>query len=391
MRTQIAILGAGPAGLLLARLLQREGIDFVVLERRSRDYVESRIRAGVLEQGTVDMLREAAAADRLDREGMVHEGVKIRFARHHHRIDLRALSGGKAITVYGQHEVVKDLIKAILDDGGRIEFEAEAAAIEGIETENPLVRYRRHGAEQALHADFVAGCDGSHGLARTTMPEDRVTRFERSYPFAWLGILAEAPPTSDELIYAHHEMGFALYSMRSPELTRLYIQVDAGEALENWPDRRIWDALHERLEVDEDWHIVEGPIVQRGIAPMRSIVTEPMRHGRLFLAGDAAHIVPPTGAKGMNLAVADIRNLWLGLKDFYSSGAAARLDRYSAACLDRIWKVQRFSWWMTGLLHRFPESSAFEERIQAAELAYLTSSEAARTTLAENYVGLPFA
>jgi p-hydroxybenzoate 3-monooxygenase len=387
--TQVGIIGAGPAGLLLAHLLRRDGIESVVLERRSREYVETRIRAGVLEQGTVDVLNELGLGARLAREGLVHQGLEITFAGRRHRIDLAGLTGGKTITVYGQHEVVKDLIAARLAAGGEIRFEAEAVRIQDIDGPKPKIRFEQGGRAGELACDFVGGCDGYHGAARASIPDGRLEFDEHVYPFAWLGILAAAPPSSEELIYARHERGFALHSMRSPELTRLYIQCDPDEDLANWPDQRIWQELQVRLGV-EGWRLTEGPVLQKNVAAMRSFVAMPMHYGRLYLAGDAAHIVPATGAKGMNLAVADVRRLAEALVGFYRAGRTDLLDAYSDACLRRVWKVQRFSWWMTSILHRFPEDDGFSRRIQLAELDYLTSSHAAAQTLAENYVGLPF-
>ncbi|HSR72781.1 MAG TPA: 4-hydroxybenzoate 3-monooxygenase [Kiloniellales bacterium] len=389
-RTQVGIVGAGPAGLLLSHLLGRAGIESVVLERRSRAYVEGRIRAGVLEHGAVDTLVEAGLGERLRREGLVHKGIELSFGGRRHRIDFAGLTDGKAITVYGQHEVVKDMIAARLAAGEPLLFEVEDVRLTDLETTRPRIQFRQEGEERQLACDFVAGCDGFHGISRPSIPEGAISVFEKVYPFAWLGILAEAPPTSDELVYASHENGFALFSMRSPQITRLYLQCAPDEDLDEWPDARIWEELHRRLECDDHWRVAEGPILQKNVAPMRSFVAEPMRYGRLFLAGDAAHIVPATGAKGMNLAVADIRVLARALARFYESGAEDLLDAYSAICLRRVWKVQRFSWWMTSMLHRFPEASDFDRRIQLAELDYVTTSQVAARSLAENYVGLPY-
>ncbi len=386
--TQVGIIGAGPAGLLLARLLQREGIDSVVLERHTREHVETRMRAGVLEQGTVDLLNELGLGARLADEALVHEGLEITFDGRRHRIDLAGLTGGKTITVYGQHEVVKDLIAARLAAGGATRFEAEALSVEGLEGAKPKVCFRQGGKVLELGCDFIAGCDGFHGICRRSIPEGQLETYEHVYPFAWLGILAAAPPSSEELIYAHHERGFALHSMRSPELTRLYIQCDPDADLADWPDQRIWQELQIRLGTP-GWQLTEGPVLQKNVAAMRSFVAAPMRYRRLYLAGDAAHIVPATGAKGMNLAVADVRRLAEALVAFYGAGRTDLLDGYSEACLRRVWKVQRFSWWMTSMLHRFPDDDGFVSRIQLAELDYLISSRAAAQTLAENYVGLP--
>jgi p-hydroxybenzoate 3-monooxygenase len=390
MRTQVGIVGAGPAGLVLSHLLHLQGIESVVLERRDRDYIENRIRAGVLEHNTVELLNEMGVGDRMNEEGMVHHGIELRFGGQGHRIDMKELTG-RAITVYGQHEVVKDLIAARLDAGGQILFEAEAVGVHDLESQEPGIRYRKDGEDHELRCDFVAGCDGFYGVCRSSIPEGALTVYEREYPFAWLGVLAETPPSSEELIYTYHERGFALHSMRSPELTRLYIQCDPDDEIENWPDEKIWEELHTRLATDEGFALAEGPILEegKGITPMRSFVTEPMQHGRLFLAGDAAHIVPPTGAKGMNLAVADVRVLAGALRAWYEKGQAEPIDRYSETCMRRMWQVQRFSWWMTSMLHRFGDENEFQHRVQLAELDYVTSSRAAATTLAENYVGLP--
>ena len=390
LRTQVGIVGAGPAGLLLSHLLAREGIDSHIVETRSREYVESRIRAGVLEQGTVDLLTATGLGERMNREGLVHEGIEVRFNGAGHRIDFPSLSGGKRITVYGQHEVVKDLIAARLAGGGSLTFEVADVTVDDIAGDRPTIAYRRAGEADEIACDFIAGCDGFHGIARPSIPADRLTLYDRVYPFGWLGILVAAPPASDELVYARHERGFALLSMRSPTLSRLYLQCDPDDDVDGWPDARIWDELQTRTALAAGGlRIPEGPVLQKGITPMRSFVVEPMQHGRLFLAGDAAHIVPPTGAKGMNLAIADVRRLAAALAAFYRSGATAPLAGYSRACLGRVWQVQRFSWWMTTLLHRHPADSPFDRRRQLAELDYLTGSAAAMRTLAENYVGLP--
>jgi p-hydroxybenzoate 3-monooxygenase len=394
MRTQVGIIGAGPAGLVLSHLLHLNGIDAVILEARERSYVEERVRAGVLEQGTVDLLTEMGVGERLKREGLVHHGIYLRFGRRTHRIDFADLTGGKGVTIYSQHEVVKDLIAARLKTSGQILFEAENVKISDFEQAEdggrPRIRFRHEGTEQELECDFIAGCDGFHGICRPSVPAEALTIFERVYPFAWLGILAEAAPSMDELIYANSERGFALLSMRSPQISRLYVQCDPDEDIANWPDEEIWRELHARLAADDGWKLTEGPVIQKGITGMRSFVTEPMQYGKLFLAGDAAHIVPPTGAKGLNLAVADVRILARAFEEFYAGRGTERLQRYSATCLRRVWKVQRFSWWMTSMLHRFPDENAFDHRRQLAELDYITSSRAGQTTLAENYVGLPF-
>jgi p-hydroxybenzoate 3-monooxygenase len=375
---------------MLGRLLDLQGIESVIIEARSRSHIEERIRAGVLEQGTVDLLIESGVGERLKREGLVHHGIELRFNRRGHRIDMFELTGGKAITIYAQHEVVKDLVAARLAAGGQIIFEADDVSVHGFETSTPSIRFKAEGKVQELKCDFIAGCDGFHGVCRPSIPPGALTTFEREYPFAWLGILAQAPPSSRELIYAYHERGFALLSMRSPEISRLYLQVPPDEDISNWPDDRIWKELQTRLAADGDWNLTEGPVIQKGITGMRSFVVEPMQHGRLYLAGDAAHIVPATGAKGLNLAVADVRILARAFVDFYVSGNTGLLDRYSEICLRRVWKVQRFSWWMTSMLHRFATDSLFDQRRQVAELDYLTGSRAAMTSLAENYVGLPW-
>jgi p-hydroxybenzoate 3-monooxygenase len=386
-RTQVGIVGAGPAGLVLGHLLHLRGIDSVVLEARSRDYVEQRVRAGVLEHGTVELLKEMGVGERMERQGLVHQGVELRFAGEGHRIDFDDLTG-RGITVYGQQEVVKDLIAARLDFGGPLLFEVDDVRPEGFDTDSPSLRYRHDGQEHVLHCDVIAGCDGFHGICRDAVPEGVLTFHEREWPFAWLGILAEAEPASEELIYAHHERGFALQSMRSPTVTRLYLQCDPGDAIEAWPDERIWEELQLRFE-SGDFRLNEGPIFERGITPMRSFVTEPMQYGRLYLAGDAVHIVPPTGAKGLNLAVADVRILADGLERSLSTGDDRLLELYSRTCLRRVWRVQHFSWWMTSMLHRLPEDhDGFQAKLQIAQLDYVCSSRAASTSLAENYVGL---
>ena len=387
-RTQVAIVGAGPAGLMLAHLLAARGIDTVILERRSRDYVESRIRAGVLEHQSAAALRAAGVGARMDRQGMEHASIDLAFSGAHHRIHLERLTGRK-IMVYGQHEVVKDLIAQRLADGGEILFEADVQAVEGLDGDRPTVRYSHDGRDQTLACDVVAGCDGYHGVSRASVPVGAIATHERSYPYAWLGVLAEAAPTSDELVYARHANGFALYSMRSPSVTRLYIQCRPDVDPDAWSDRALWDELHERLETGDGWTINEGPILQKNVAPMRSFVAEPMRYQRLFLAGDAAHIVPPTGAKGMNLALADVQVLAPALARWFETGDETGLDAYSDSCLKRVWKVQRFSVWMTRMLHAQPDADAFEERLQQAELDSLAASESAARHLAENYVGLP--
>jgi p-hydroxybenzoate 3-monooxygenase len=389
MDTQVGIVGAGPAGLLLAHLLHLQGIESVVLEARSREYVEARVRAGVLEQTTVDLLDSAGVAERLHREGLVHRGLELRFDGRGHRIDFAELTGGRAITVYGQQEVVKDLIAARMETGGELRFEVEDVSLHDLESDRPCIRFSHEGSEHELRCDIVAGCDGFHGISRPTVPDAVLRIYEREYPFAWLGILAEVAPSSEELIYCHHERGFALHSMRSPTLTRLYLQCAPDADIEEWPDERIWEELQTRLATaDGDFVLEQGPLVEKGITPMRSFVAEPLRHGRLFLAGDAAHIVPPTGAKGLNLAAADVRVLSEALGAWYDGGDESGLDAYSDTCLRRVWRVQHFSWWMTSMLHRFGGDDPFEPRLQRSQLHYVVSSRAAATTLAENYVGL---
>jgi p-hydroxybenzoate 3-monooxygenase len=386
-RTQVGIVGAGPAGLVLGHLLHLRGIEAVVLEDRSRDYVEQRVRAGVLEHGTVELLKDMGVGDRMERQGLVHRGVELRFAGEGHRIDFDDLTG-RAITVYGQQEVVKDLIAARLEFGGPLLFEVDEVRPEGLDADEPALRYRHEGEEHVLRCDAIAGCDGFHGVCRDAVPAGVLTFHEREWPFAWLGILAEAEPASEELIYAHHERGFALQSMRSPTVTRLYLQCDPSDQIEAWPDERIWEEMQARFE-SGDFRLNEGPIFERGITPMRSFVTEPMQHGRLYLAGDAVHIVPPTGAKGLNLAVADVTILAEALERWLTSGDERLLELYSRTCLGRVWRVQHFSWWMTSMLHRLPEDrDGFQMKLQLAQLDYVCSSRAASTSLAENYVGL---
>jgi p-hydroxybenzoate 3-monooxygenase len=387
-RTQVGIVGAGPAGLVLGQLLHLQGIETVVLENRDREYVEGRVRAGVLEQGTVDLLIEMGVGERLQRQGLVHHGVELRFGGEGHRIPFDELTGGRGITIYGQQEVVKDLIAARLEAGAPLVFDVDDVRPEGIDTDSPAVRYRHDGEERELRCDVIAGCDGFHGVCRGAVP-DRALRFrEHEYPFGWLGILAEVEPSSDELIYCHHDRGFALHSMRSPEITRLYLQCEPDEDIERWPDDRIWEELHTRFEC-EGWSLKEGPVIEKGVTPMRSFVTEPMQHGRLFLAGDAVHIVPATGAKGLNLAVADVRVLADALVHWIETGEEEGLNGYSDACLKRVWATQYFAWWMTSMFHRMPDDEdGFHASLQRAELAYVCSSRAAATSLAENYVGL---
>jgi p-hydroxybenzoate 3-monooxygenase len=389
-RTQVGIVGAGPAGLILCHLLRLAGIEAVVIEARSRSYIEERVRAGVLEQGTVDMLNAAGLGERLQREGLVHGGIYVRFGGLSRVIDFVALAG-KAVTIYGQQEIVKDLIAAAAAHGPDIVFEARQVNVHGVDSVRPSISYMaKDGSAQVLHCDFIAGCDGFHGICRAAIPAHVLKVYERDYPFAWLGILAHTPPVAEELIYANHERGFALFSMRSPKTVRHYLQCKPDEDLAQWSDARIWDELDLRLEGQEKPKLVRNEILQKGVTAMRSFVVEPMQYGQLFLAGDAAHIVPPTGAKGMNLAAADVRTLALALKAYYTHGSMTRLTRYSETCLRRIWKAQRFSWWMTSMLHRFDTHSEFDRRVQLAELDYVTGSRAGSTTLADNYVGLPF-
>ncbi len=389
MRTQVGIVGAGPAGLMLSHLLHLAGVESVVLECRSRQYIEDRVRAGVLEQGTVDLMVDTGVGERLRREGLRHDGVWFSFGGRRHRINLSELTGGRAITVYAQQEVVRDLVQARMNTGGQIVFEVEDLSVHDLDTTRPKIRYREGGVEREISCDFIAGCDGFHGVCRPSAPEGAITVYERVYPFAWLGILAEAAPTSEELVYTYHQRGFALFSMRSPQITRLYLQCTPDEDLSQWPDDRVWEELCARMRTDDGWAPAIGPVIQKGVTGMRSFVVEPMQFGRLFLAGDSAHIVPPTGAKGLNLAISDVRVLSQALEAFYKSGSHDLLDQYSAKCLSRIWKVQRFSWWMTSMLHLFPGHDGFDHRRQLAELDYITSSRAGMTSLAENYVGLP--
>lgn len=390
MRTQVGIIGAGPAGLLLSLMLSAVGIDSVVLESRSREEVESTIRAGVLEQGTVELMTGLGLDERMKREGFVHHGIELRFDGAGHRIDFQALTNGKAITVYPQHEVVKDCIAARLAQGGQIHFNVKDVSLHNVSSSQPGIHYTHENERVEMQCDFIAGCDGFHGVSRSSIPTARQKVFTRSYPFGWLGILMQAPPSCEELIYAYSEKGFALVSTRSPELQRMYIQCDPNDTIANWSDAMILEELQARLETKDNWQLRIGPIIQKSILAMRSFVIEPMQYGRLFLAGDAAHIVPPTGAKGLNLAVADIRHLAHALTAFYKLHQEQLLNAYSTTCLRRIWRTEHFSWWMTSMLHRFPDDDAFQQRMQRAQLEYTVSSRASATTLAENYVGLPF-
>jgi len=389
VRTQVAIIGAGPAGMFLAHLLRQNDIDAVVIERRDRAYVEGRVRAGVLEQVTVDLMHRLGLADRLVREGLVHGGTNLALDGEVFRIDMAALTGGSTVTVYGQQEVMRDLFDAAEAEGLAIVWNAADVALAGLDGERPTVTWRERGEARTLDCDFVVGCDGFHGVSRGAIPEDVRRTFERVYPFGWLGILADVPPADHELIYANHERGFALASMRSPTRSRYYIQCGVDEDVADWPDERFWDELCVRLGPAAAAKVTRGPSFEKTIAPLRSFVTEPMRWGRLFLAGDAAHIVPPTGAKGMNLAVSDVTMLGEAFVDHYRDRSDAGIDGYSARALARVWKAERFSWWFTSVTHRFPTMDGFDRRIQMAELDYIRGSQAAQRTLAENYVGLP--
>ncbi|MEI6303375.1 MAG: 4-hydroxybenzoate 3-monooxygenase [Betaproteobacteria bacterium] len=390
MRVQVAIIGAGPAGLLLGQLLHLAGIDAIVIDNKSRDYILGRVRAGVLEQGAVDLLDKAGVGARLHAEGLVHGGIELTFGGSRHRIDLNKLTGGKNVTVYGQTELTRDLMDARHASGARLVFGAEQVSVQGFDGNSPTVRYMREGVSHEVTCDFIAGCDGFHGVCRHSVPSAAITTHERIYPFGWLGVLSETPPVSHELIYARHERGFALCSMRSRSRSRYYIQCALDEKVEAWSDQQFWDELRRRLDDTAADALVTGPSIEKSIAPLRSFVAEPMRFGTLFLAGDAAHIVPPTGAKGLNLAASDIYYLSSALIEYYATHKSDGLDSYSARSLRRVWMAERFSWWMTSLMHRFPDSGSFGEKMQTAELEYLFSSKAASTALAENYVGLPY-
>ena len=389
MRTQVAIIGSGPSGLLLGQLLAKAGIDTIILEQKSKNYVLGRIRAGVLEQGAVDLIDEAGAGARLRREGLVHEGTEIAFNGVRHRIDFRGLTG-KAVTVYGQTEVTRDLMDARASIGAPTFYEAADVSLHGIESKTPKVRFRAKGGVQEIACDYIAGCDGFHGVSRRSIPEAKLRAYERVYPFGWLGILVDKPPVSHELIYVNHERGFALCSMRSPTRSRYYLQCHVDEHVEEWPDDKFWEELTRRLDSEVARAPQTGASIEKSVAPLRSFVAEPMRYGALFLAGDAAHIVPPTGAKGLNLAASDVAYLSAALIERFRRNSEAGLDSYAERALARVWKAERFSWWMTQMLHRFPEASGFDRKIQAAELDYLFASKAAQTALAENYVGLPY-
>ncbi len=384
--TQVGIVGAGPAGLTLAQLLKCRGIESVVLESRTREYCEQRLRAGVLEQGTVDILTEIGAGERLAREGIVHQGIELQFDGERHRIPLSELTGGAAIVIYGQTEVVRDLIALRVEQGDPLLFEAEDVALWDLDGEQPRISYRHDGQDHMLRCDVIAGCDGFHGVSRQSIPAGVLTSAEREYPYGWLGILADVAPSSDEVLYAHHPRGFALHSLRSPTISRLYLQVSHDEDIALWPDERIWGELQTRLGVP-GWTLAEGPVLEKGVTGMRSFVVEPMQYGRLFLAGDSAHIVPPTGAKGLNLAIADVELLGDAISSWYATGNRASLDGYSQACLRRVWRAEHFSWWMTSMLHRLPGDDPYDLELQLSQLRYVTSSRAAATSLAENYVG----
>ena len=390
MRTQVAIIGAGPAGLLLGQLLHNAGIDNVILERQSGDYVLGRIRAGVLEQGMVDLLRQAGVSQRMDAEGLVHTGFELALDDRRVHIDLKGLTGGKTVMVYGQTEVTRDLMAAREAVGAHTLYSVSNVQPHGMKTDAPYVTFDKEGESVRLDCDYIAGCDGFHGVARQSIPSDVLKIFERVYPFGWLGVLADTPPVHDELVYARHERGFALCSQRSASRSRYYLQVPAEENVEDWSDQRFWAELKTRLPKALAEQLVTGPSIEKSIAPLRSFVVEPMQYGRLFLLGDAAHIVPPTGAKGLNLAASDVSTLFNMLCKVYTEGRADLLERYSEVCLRRIWKAERFSWWMTSMLHRFPDSDGFSQRIADSELAYFVDSAAGRTTIAENYVGLPY-
>ncbi len=390
MKTQVAIIGAGPSGLLLGQLLARQGIDNVILERKSGEYVLSRIRAGVLEQGMVDLLREAGVDRRMDQEGEVHDGVELALDNRRVRVDLAGLTGGKTVMVYGQTEVTRDLMEAREASGATTLYEADNVQPHDLETDRPYVTFEKDGETHRLDCDYVAGCDGFHGISRQSIPADRIKAFEKVYPFGWLGLLSDTPPVAEELIYARHERGFALCSMRSPTRSRYYIQVGLDEKVEDWSDERFWEELKRRIPDEVVEQLVTGPSIEKSIAPLRSFVVEPMQYGRLFLVGDAAHIVPPTGAKGLNLAASDVNTLYRLMVKVYQEGRTDLIPHYSETCLKRIWKAERFSWWMTSMLHKFSEEEDFNTRMQQAELDYVTSSEAGLTTIAENYVGLPY-
>lgn len=390
MKTQVAIIGAGPSGLLLGQLLHNAGISNIVIERQSPGYVLSRIRAGVLEQGMVDLLREAGVSERMDREGLVHDGFELAFDGRREHIDLKRLTGGKTVMIYGQTEVTRDLMEARQASGAQSFYGAADVQPHDLKSDAPYVTFEQNGESYRIDCDYIAGCDGFHGISRRSIPTGVLREFERVYPFGWLGILADTPPVNEELIYASHERGFALCSMRSPTRTRYYVQVATDEKVEDWPDERFWKELKRRLPEETAAKLITGPSIEKSIAPLRSFVVEPMQYGQMFLVGDAAHIVPPTGAKGLNLAASDVNTLFRILEKFYHEGRSDLLERYSAICLRRVWKAERFSWWMTSLLHRFPGTDDFGRRMQQTELDYFVGSEAGLRTIAENYVGLPY-
>lgn len=390
MRTQVAIIGAGPAGLLLGQLLHLYGVETVILERKDPDYVLARIRAGLLEQGTVNLMEEVGVAARLHHEGLVHDGIELAFGGARHRIDMKKATGGRTVTIYGQTEVTRDLMEARTAAGLTTVYEADDVKPHDFDTDHPRVTYRKDGVTHEIACDFIAGCDGFHGVSRESVPASAIQTYDRVYPFGWLGILSETPPVSPELIYCRHERGFALCTMRSTHRSRYYLQCSLDDHTDNWSDERFWDELKRRLDQEAVDHLVTGPSIEKSIAPLRSFVAEPMRFGRMFLAGDAAHIVPPTGAKGLNLAASDVHFLSQALREFYREKSSAGIDAYSATALARVWKAERFSWWMTSMLHLFPDTDAFTARIQLAELNYLVNSQAAMTSLSENYTGLPY-
>jgi p-hydroxybenzoate 3-monooxygenase len=387
VRTQVGIIGAGPAGLMLSHMLHLQGIESVIIENRSRDYIEKRVRAGVLEHGAMDLIREVGVGDRMMKEGMVHHGINLRFDGETHRIDFGKLTG-RDIIVYGQQEVVKDLVARRLEDGGQILFESSDTSLHDIDTDSPRIRFRNNGEDIELECDFIAGCDGFHGVSRPSIPEGVLTVHDHTFPFGWLGILAEAAPSSEELIYASHERGFALHSMRSPTVVRNYIQCEPDEDINKWPDQKIWDELQRRMETREGFQLNEGKIFEKGVTPMRGFVVEPMQYGNLFLAGDSAHIVPPTGAKGMNLALGDVKVLAEAMTGHYHDGSREKLDNYSQKCVRRVWRAQHFSWWMTSMLHPFNQHDTYQRQLQLSQLRYVATSEAAARSLAENYVGM---
>lgn len=389
MKTQVGIIGGGPAGLMLSHLLHLQGIDSIIIERRSREKVEGTIRAGVMEQGSMDLLNEAGVGERMNKEGRITDGILLRFNKQDYRVNMNELTGGKRIIFYPQQEVTKDLIAARLADDGKIIYNVEDVSLHDVETSEPKIRFSLDNELQEISCDYIAGCDGFHGPSRPTIPDKYKTEYLENLPFGWLGILAEAPPSVDELLHVHHERGFVLISPRTPEIQRIYLQVPPDDDIANWSDDRIWSELRQRLETEHDWKLLEGPIIQKSIIPMRSFVCDPMQYGRLFLAGDSAHIVPPTGAKGLNLAFSDVQVLAKAFSNFYNEGNKDLLEEYSETCLRRIWKAQRFSIWITSALHRYPQHTPFNHRMQLAELEYLVTSEASMTSLAENYAGLP--